>query len=349
MSPEAAEQLIANDRSNVDVLFPFLNGEDLNSRPDQSPSRWVINFRDWPLRRGVNRPWAELEVREKESLLHSGIVTLDYPDHVAADYPDCLSIVETRVKPERDMLGRKQDPSAKGYARLWWQYGRKGIDLYVAISGLRRVLTVAATSRTLAFTFVPAQIVFSHATYVFALDRPSHLALLQSAFHDCWARKWASSMRTDLRYTPSDCFETFPFPTSLANLEDIGLRYYTHRQCIMQTTGKGLTATYNRFHDRENTARDVQQLRDLQVEMDRAVARAYGWDDLDLGHGFHETRQGERFTIAEAARNKVLDRLLKLNQERHAAEVSAGLFDENKPKIQRGRKRKEPPANGVLF
>jgi hypothetical protein len=42
-------QLIDRELRNRHVLFPYLNGEDLNSRPDQSPSRWVINFRDWPL------------------------------------------------------------------------------------------------------------------------------------------------------------------------------------------------------------------------------------------------------------------------------------------------------------
>src|SRR5690606_21220023 len=53
MSPEEAQALIAKDPRNRDVLLPYLNGEDLNSRPDQSPSRWVINFRDWPLDRSA--------------------------------------------------------------------------------------------------------------------------------------------------------------------------------------------------------------------------------------------------------------------------------------------------------
>lgn len=84
--------------------------------------------------------------------------------------------------------------------------------------------------------------------------------------------------------------------------------------------------------------------------MDRAVARAYDWDDLDLGHGFHQTRQGERFTISEAARRIVLDRLLKLNHERHAAEVAAGLFDKKQPKSPRARKKEDGAAvNGELF
>ena len=46
--------------------------------------------------------------------------------------------------------------------------------------------------------------------------------------------------------------------------------------------------------------------------MDPAVAAAYGWADLDLGHGFHTTKQGLRYTISEAARRTVLDRLLEM-------------------------------------
>ena len=61
--------------------------------------------------------------------------------------------------------------------------------------------------------------------------------------------------------------------------------------------------------------------------MDEAVARAYGWDDLDLGHGFHETKQGVRYTISEEARREVLGRLLKLNHERYAEEEAMGLHE----------------------
>ena len=63
------------------MLFPYLNGEDLNSRPDQSPSRWIINFFDWPLDRSTPPQ--------------------GYEGEVASDYPDILAIVEERVKPQR--------------------------------------------------------------------------------------------------------------------------------------------------------------------------------------------------------------------------------------------------------
>ena len=118
----------------------------------------------------------------------------------------------------------------------------------------------------------------------------------------------------------------------------------------MLTRQEGLTKTYNRFHHPNETAGDIQKLRDLHVEMDAAVAAAYGWTDLDLGHGFHETKQGLRFTISEAARREVLGRLLKLNHERYAEEVAEGLHEKKgkagEPPTGRGRSRQKRGGPG---
>ena len=95
----------------------------------------------------------------------------------------------------------------------------------------------------------------------------------------------------------------------------------------MSERKEGLTRTYSRLDDPSEFSADIARLRDLHVEMDHAVAAAYGWTDLDLGHGFHETKQGVRFTISEPARREVLDRLLRLNHERYAEEVAQGLHE----------------------
>lgn len=122
----------------------------------------------------------------------------------------------------------------------------------------------------------------------------------------------------------------------------------------MVAAQQGLTKTYNRFHAPDEAHSDIQKLRDLHVEMDQAVAAAYGWTDLDLGHGFHETRQGVRFTICEAARREVLQRLLKLNHERYAEEVKQGLHAKKKGTAKKagGRKsagRKSTESEPTLF
>lgn len=105
----------------------------------------------------------------------------------------------------------------------------------------------------------------------------------------------------------------------------------------MRHRSEGLTKTYNRFHDSGEMSADIRRLRDLQVEMDQAVAAAYGWSDLDLGHDFHETKQGVRFTISEPARREVLQRLLRLNHERYAEEVKQGLHGKKVSSSKRTR------------
>jgi hypothetical protein len=97
MEPEEAAALIARNPKNKDCLFPYLNGEDLNSRHDQSPSRWVINFQDWPLNRMAVGQWMTADEKQQKEWLRSGIVPNDYPGPAAADYPDLLAIIEERL------------------------------------------------------------------------------------------------------------------------------------------------------------------------------------------------------------------------------------------------------------
>jgi hypothetical protein len=102
---------------------------------------------------------------------------------------------------------------------------------------------------------------------------------------------------------------------------------------------EGLRNTYNRFHNPSEKSEDILRLRDLHVKMDNAVAAAYGWQKLALGHDFHPTKQGIRFTISETVRVEVLDRLLALNHERYAEEVKLGLHEKGKKKKTATEKR----------
>lgn len=302
ISQAEAEELLGKDSRNVEVVQPFLNGDDLNRSFDQTASRWAINFFDWPLKK-------------------------------AQSYKAPIQILMDQVYPKRmgDKKGRRI------YEKMWWKYWRPRTELYSTISGFQRVLVVAATSKTLAFAFSPIDVIFSHATYVFAFDEYGSFAVMQSATHEAWAREYAGSLKGDLRYT-SDVFETFPRLEDPSIAESAGKCYYEFRQQIMQTRQEGLTKTYNRFHNRREQSSNIGQLRALRVEMDQTVAIAYGWSDLDLGHGFHATKQGIRYTISEPARREVLDRLLALNHQRYEEEVKAGLH-KKKTKKPTGEKR----------
>jgi hypothetical protein len=302
LTPDEAHALIRKDHRNSEILFPYLTGEDLNSRPDSSASRWVIDFRDWP--------------RER-----------------AETYPDCFSIVLERVKPERY---KNNNPTLRD---LWWRFERRRPEMLKAIAGLERVIVITLVSKTVMPVMVPTGQVFSHALGVFATDDTAMLVLLSSSLHYWWAVSRASSMRTDLRYTPSDVFETFPLPELTAEMRQLGDRLDTYRRDVMLSRQAGLTATYNMVFDPECRDEDIVELRRIHREIDEAVCRAYGWDDLveqGLDHGFHKAGAYTRYTIGPAVKQEILDRLLELNHERYAAEVAAGLHEKGATK--RGRK-----------
>jgi len=289
MEPDDARSLIAANGRNSDCLFPYINGQDLNTDPEQQPSRYVINFFDWPLER-------------------------------AEQYPELLEIVRRLVKPERDQVRRERNRTR------WWIYAENRPGLYSTIQPLRRVLIRARVSELHMMHLAPNGWVYSDAIVVFAFDDDYHFALLQSNAHEAWVWRNASSLESRNRYTPTDCFETFPFPqepaeAARAEAERLGEEYNEHRRQVMLDRQLGLTRTYNLFHDPECTDEDIDSLRELHGAMDRAILACYGWTDLDPGHGFHENERGQtRFTISPDARRDVLRRLLALNLEIAAAE-----------------------------
>jgi hypothetical protein len=400
-SIEEMHRLIEKDSRNAECIFPYIGGEEVNSSPTHSHHRYVINFG---------------ELTEDE----------------ARQWPDLMEIVEEKVYSER-----KNKPGS--YSRQWWLFGRRNQAGTEAIAKLDRVLvTNAQASSYLSFIFYRPDVVFANSLNVFPLEKDSDFAVLQSRIHEIFARFFSSSVKDDLRYNPSDCFETFPFPlipdpspTTEAGsqkidispasileeensqkinispspklgeglgervvkvsppsptlppvwekgagvelspspklgeelgvrvvkvsppsptlppvwekgagvelspspklgeelgvrvvkvsppsptlppvwekgagvelspspsmgeelgvretLETIGKEYYEYRAQLMIRNNQGLTDTYNRFHNPEENHPDILKLRQLHTQMDLAVLKAYGWEDLDTTCGF---------------------------------------------------------------
>jgi hypothetical protein len=285
-------------------IFPYLGGEEINASPGQQPKRYVIN---------VNEFEEEDQLRQF-SALHR--------------------IVKEKVKPERDQLN--DNPNNRKLKRKWWCYHAERRSFYAKINRLRGVLVNSQVSPHLAFVMQPIGRIWGHTLNIFALDAMSAFSCMQSRPHELWARFFASSMKDDLRYTPSDCFETFTFPPgfeSSSGLQSAGESYHDHRATLMVARNEGMTKTYNRFHDRSETSEDIQRLRELHAAMDRAVLEAYGWSDLaaratpiflDETNEDDHTYQGRLFWPSDF-RDEVLARLLALNAERHVEEVRLGI------------------------
>jgi len=291
-------RLIENDPKNQKRIFPYLGGEELNTSPTHAHHRYVINF---------------AQMSEEQ----------------AREWPDLMAIVEARVKPERLKQNREMR------ARYWWRFGEATPALFEALDGKKRVLGRSLTSKHACFTFITDIGVIDQTIIVFAIESASMLSVLSSQCHEMWSRFFGATMKDDPRYNVGDCFETFPFPPpgdprTLARahpaLEVIGQRYYDFRAALMVRNNAGLTKTYNRFHDPEETKKtspDIATLRALHAEMDRAVLDAYGWTDIVPTYDFRlQLDDSTRYTWDDATRDEVLARLLDLNR-RYAAEESA--------------------------
>jgi hypothetical protein len=191
-------------------------------------------------------------------------------------------------------------------------------------------------SKHLSFAFIPSNVYIASPHYAIMYESYKIFGALQSRVHETWARFFASSLEDRLRYTASDCFETFPLPEDeqhVAALELVAKSYYDHRAQAMASRAEGLTKIYNRFHARGENAPDIARLRTLHAEMDATVLRAYGWSDLADRAASQFIEQDDDETKTSKARldwvaefkDEVLARLLALNAERAAAERAAGL------------------------
>ncbi|MGY4646283.1 DNA methyltransferase [Mycobacterium sp. URHB0021] len=289
--PESeAMRWIDEEPAYRDVLFPYLTGEDANSRPDVSASRWAIDFND---RSESDAAIYRLPFeRIKETVYHE------------------------RLKNKR-----------KSYSNYWWRYAENRPAMRRALSALSAVPAITLTSKIAMPVRVSTAQVISNKLAVFATDSYALQAVLSSSVHWLWAVKYSTTMKTDINYTPRDAFETFPRPQESLLLAQNGEGLDRERGEIMVRRSLGLTKLYNLVNDPQIAGAsdpDVARMREIHVALDEAVMAAYGWSDVSLDHGFHTYRQMERWTVCPAARVEILDRLLTENHRRAGLEASTG-------------------------
>jgi hypothetical protein len=314
-------RLIEKDPRNGDAIFPYIGGEEINDSPTHAHHRYVINFGE------------------------------QGEDECRAQWPQLMSIVEEKVKPERMQL--RDNPDGRRRKDHWWQFGRYTPALFAAIANLDRVLVVPRTSKHVTFVFMPTGMVFSENTVVFAFDDFTTFGLLQSRVHDIWVRFTSSTLEDRIGYRQSDCFENFPFPDlwdSDSKHSGVGEAYYKHRAALMLANGEGPTETYNRFHDPYERDPGIERLRELHANMDRVVLSAYGWDDIQAECEFlldyeiddeewGSKRKPYRYRWPDDVRDEVLARLIALNGERAAADRRSGASG-----AKRGRPARRPAS-----
>ena len=283
-----AETMRADDPTNAEVIYRYLNGRDLNSDPAHQGQDWVICF-------------GERSLEEAEA------------------YRVPFARIKTMVLPVRMRSNRRS------HRDKWWIYAESRPALTQRLSETDRVIALSAVSRFAVPVIIPTGAIMSSAIVVVPDATFGRLAAMASGTHLSWVLRWGSLMKLDIRYSTSDVFDTFPFPLQLGRLDAIGAEVDADRREIMSRRNLGLTELYRLIHDPETSAlldRDVAHMRELYVELDEAVLDAYGWSDIAVDYGFHAYRQTERWTVGSEARTEIVNRLLEENHRRAAAETS---------------------------
>ena len=274
LETDEAETILARPAADyAAVVRPYLIGDDITEEPAQQPRRYVIDFAGRTLEQ-------------------------------AMEYPEALKIVRERVKPKRD---ENRDAHFRKY---WWRFGRPRGEMRDAIADLPRYIAGNRIGKRFLYCWAEASVCPSDLTIVFAFDDDYAMGVLTSSVHREWARAEASTLRVDLRYTPTTCFETFPWPdptpTQRERIGSLARELIDERQAICAEREIGLTDLYNLVDDGA-----FEQLAKLHGQLDAAVAASYGW-------------------TAEAARDPldVRARLVELHRRISTGELAYAPFGE---------------------
>lgn len=285
---QTADGWIKEDPSNQAVVVPYINGEWVYASPNEqeATARWIVCF---------------------EQMTEQKAAAFELPfEHVAEE-----------VRPERMKV------KEKSHRERWWQFAAYKANLEAAIDDAGGASVLTRHSKWLIPAVVAPGNIVSDACVVFPFSWDLH-GLLSSTVHRVWADRYCSTIGVGLRYTPSDGFDTMPMAVSASHKSSVAQlaeSLVSLRGSLCDDGDVGISDLYALFHRQSEQGGEVNQLRDLHIALDYEVCRAYGWPELDLGHGFHDTRYGHFFTVSTEARFELLMRLLQLNFEQAAEQT----------------------------
>ena len=253
-----------DSRDNRDVVRPRANGKDITSRPSRT---WIIDF-------GVDTPIEQSALYE---------VPFEY--------------VNEHVRPMRMNSKRRL------YAEKWWIHMEPRPGMRQALLDVSRFIVTPTTAKHRLFAWLPSEVLPDHALIAIARDDDYTFGVLHSRFHEVWSRAMGTQLReaeSGSRYTPTTCFETFPFPEPTGEqreaIAEAARELNELREGWLNPPGMPESQLKQRTLTNLYNTRPTW-LQNVHDRLDRAVADAYGWP-----HG-----------LADA---EILERLLALNLER---------------------------------
>lgn len=244
VTEEQVKAWIMDDARNQEILKPFSMGANLAKNPHGTPERWIIDF--------VN-----MSIEE------------------ASSYILPFSYLERCVKPERS---KNREINLR---KKWWIFKRTNEAMRKAIASLKFYFTVPRVSKWSVFIPAPLNWLAGDKSVVLTTDDFYVFGIVSSEIHRTWMNAQKSTLGETTAYTPTTCFETFPFPQNpeaklVQKIRDKSEELHQYRTQQMESKHWGITTLYNKFFDEPTS-----QLYKLHQQLDKLVMQAYGFNAKD--------------------------------------------------------------------
>ncbi|MEI7901806.1 MAG: DNA methyltransferase, partial [bacterium] len=250
-----------NGKPNADVLRPWANGLELLRTPQ---GLWIVDF-----------PPGTTEAE-------------------ASQYEAPFEHIRKHVQPLRAVNNRAV------YAQRWWIHAEARPEMRISLAALPRYIATSTVAKHRLFVWLESTVLPDHALIVFARADELFFGILHSRIHEIWALAQGTQLETRPRYTPTSCFETFPFPPGILEPRPSDLE--PSLASISTAAAELDLARRNWLGDRTDPKRTLTALYNARPtwldlahrKLDAAVAAAYGWP-------------------ADLTDDAILERLLALN------------------------------------
>jgi len=285
LSNEMADELL-NDPMSRKVVKPYLVGNDINNTKGSSPSRYCIDFGN-----------------------------IDFEQ--ARKFQKAFDHITETVKPERDKL------TGQIHEKRYWIHWDRREEFFNELKGKEFYFGRSRVSNLHLIEKIQHEWLPSDAVVIFATDKYSVFGVLQSIFHQVWAERFSTTMKNDLRYSISDSFDNFSFPSSnsLESIEGPAKAFYSERKQILDSQSLSLRELQKMVDNEACSGSFILEFRNSIVSLNKHIAEVYGFHDIDLEFSFRNAiwlpHNPHCFTISMPTRDKIIEKLL----ERHSRQT----------------------------
>jgi hypothetical protein len=299
------------------LLRPYVTGDDITSSALNDVERWALDIADREL------------------------------GDIQRDWPEAYQFITEVAQPTRTPEALE---SYKGLIDRWWQFWNHRAELMRRIRQRKKFIAYSKVTKHPICMLAPSDWIYTNQVVLIGIEREDLFPICLSSLFRSWIEAFSGGgLGVTLRLSISESIAKFPLPSGAVLQEgvdaalrfnDIAVAWSADHQC-------GLTDLMNAVHSPDNDDSRISELRVLFETLDRYVAAAFGWADLDVSYDFHEVNASSgitqwRYSLSEEIREELLRRLVALNKAQHEEEIAkqadAGKSGSGKA---RGRRRRD--------